>query len=301
MLLRLDRITEEQRITFVPLADQMLYIIDTKKLYIGDGETCGGLDIASLLVDDKIPKNILTTTFLSDADRQEKILNVSELVYTTDTNKLYIGDGITTGGLVVVPVTNVNINNLGLTEVRSDNSPALGADLDLSGKNITGNGGIDINGNITADYININYSPFRGLADFNFAGENQGSYMQFNTSRGTFKSPISLQHGDLIAGLLFRSYTDSEFGQTAVIQAETDGPTINGNTPGKLKIGTKNHLGTDDTFCEFNSRGVFLAPVIQTGIYAAESIPEGKKGMIVFNDTTGKFQGHNGNAWVDLG
>jgi hypothetical protein len=279
----------------------MLYIIDTKKLYIGDGETCGGLDIASLLVDDKIPKNILTTTFLSDADRQEKILNVSELVYTTDTNKLYIGDGITTGGLVVVPVTNVNINNLGLTEVRSDNSPALGADLDLSGKNITGNGGIDINGNIKSNHLVINDILKTGVIDLNFTGVNEGSYIQFNTARGSVESPTAVQSGDLLSGLIFQAHNGTNLGQSVVVQAWADGDQINGNTPGKLIIATWDNTGADLNKLEFNSCGVFSVPVVQTGAYTDNNLPAGDKGMIIFNDSTGKFQGYNGTGWVNLG
>lgn len=60
-----------------------------------------------------------------------------ELIYATDSEKLYIGDGTTVGG-----------NGLG--DLESDTSPALGADLDLNTHNIVGTGNINITGTITA-------------------------------------------------------------------------------------------------------------------------------------------------------
>ena len=56
-----------------------------------------------------------------------------ELIYTTDTKKLYVGDGTTAGGLAVDTA-----------------GTFLGADLDLNNYNLTGKGNVNIAGNITA-------------------------------------------------------------------------------------------------------------------------------------------------------
>ena len=63
-----------------------------------------------------------------------------ELIYTTDTKKLYAGDGSTVGGTVVS----------GINDVLDDVTPQLGGHLDLNSKNITGNGNINITGSVTA-------------------------------------------------------------------------------------------------------------------------------------------------------
>ena len=73
----------------------------------------------------------------TDADRLIITPLEGELIYSTDSKKLYIGDGTTVGG-----------NGLG--DVESDTSPALGANLDLNTYNIVGTGNIDITGTITA-------------------------------------------------------------------------------------------------------------------------------------------------------
>lgn len=57
----------------------------------------------------------------------------------------------------------------------------------------------------------------------------------------------------------------------------------------------------DKNMLVFDHKGVLKAPVIKTGVYTDMStVPTPEKGMIVFNDATGKFQGFTGTGWVDL-
>lgn len=74
----------------------------------------------------------------TDAERQTITPAEGELIYTTDTKELYIGDGTTQGG------------NLVSAELSDDTTPALGGDLNLNGNNIIGTGNININGTISA-------------------------------------------------------------------------------------------------------------------------------------------------------
>ena len=74
----------------------------------------------------------------TDAERQTVTPAEGELIYTTDTKELYIGDGTTQGG------------NLVSAELLDDTSPTLGGDLTLNGHNIIGTGNINITGTITA-------------------------------------------------------------------------------------------------------------------------------------------------------
>ena len=69
----------------------------------------------------------------TDTQRQLVTPLDGELVYTTDTKKLYVGDGTTAGGNAV--------------DTAGTN---LGSNLDLSGFNITGTGNVQVDGNITA-------------------------------------------------------------------------------------------------------------------------------------------------------
>lgn len=80
----------------------------------------------------------------TDAERQSVTPKEGELIYTTDTNRLWVGGKIApspslTPGGILVSGSLVN-----------DTNPTLAADMDLNGNNITGTGNININGNITA-------------------------------------------------------------------------------------------------------------------------------------------------------
>jgi hypothetical protein len=68
-----------------------------------------------------------------------------ELIYITDTEEVYVGDGVTPGGLLVT-------GSSGLTNVVDDTTPALGGNLDLNNFDITGIGDIDITGTVTANF-----------------------------------------------------------------------------------------------------------------------------------------------------
>ena len=76
----------------------------------------------------------------TNAERTAITPEAGELVYTTDTKKVYVGDGTTTGGNIVS----------GQNDIVDDTTPQLGGDLDLNGNNITGTGNINITGTITA-------------------------------------------------------------------------------------------------------------------------------------------------------
>jgi len=70
-------------------------------------------------------------------DRVTLVFQAGELVYDTVEQRLYVGDGLTQGGLP-------------LTDLLGDASPQLGSDLDLNSNDIIGFGNINIDGDITA-------------------------------------------------------------------------------------------------------------------------------------------------------
>lgn len=72
----------------------------------------------------------------TDAERSLVTFSEGELIYTTDTKQIFIGDGLTIGGVFVGPA--------------SSEALSLGGNLTLNGHDIVGTGNININGNITA-------------------------------------------------------------------------------------------------------------------------------------------------------
>lgn len=81
----------------------------------------------------------------SDAERLLVTPLQGELIYATDTKKIYVGDGATLGGVLIGP-TEADA----FTSVVGDTTPQLGGDLDLNSNNITGVGNINIDGTINA-------------------------------------------------------------------------------------------------------------------------------------------------------
>ena len=80
----------------------------------------------------------------TDAERLLITPLQGELIYATDTKKIYVGDGAAVGGLLVGPVDTTAF------DLVNDITPQLGGDLVLNGNNITGIGNIMIDGTITA-------------------------------------------------------------------------------------------------------------------------------------------------------
>jgi hypothetical protein len=80
----------------------------------------------------------------TDAERLTITPAEGELIYTTDTKLIYVGDGSTLGGTKA---------DSGITDLLSDTSPQLGGNLDLNSQTITGTGAISIVGNISGNTV----------------------------------------------------------------------------------------------------------------------------------------------------
>jgi len=102
----------------------------------------------------------------TNAERLTVTPEQGELIYTTDTKRLFVGDGSTAGGTVVT----------GINDIVDDTSPQLGGDLDLNGNNITGSGNINIAGTITATG-NINLGDGAGGDIINVGGAFSGAIL----------------------------------------------------------------------------------------------------------------------------
>jgi len=100
----------------------------------------------------------------TDAERLTITPESGELIYTTDTKKVYVGDGGTAGGTIVT----------GTTSVVQDTTPQLGGNLDLNSNNIIGTGNINITGTITATG-NINLGDGAGGDVITIGGSIDGS------------------------------------------------------------------------------------------------------------------------------
>ena len=127
----------------------------------------------------------------TDAQRQQITPDEGEIIFTTNTQKMYIGDGITQGGINIgqtlagtglvfdaisqtLQATGSGSGGSGLTSVSADLNPALGGNLNLNSHNITGTGNISTSGTLSvnglgADLVLNNYS-ITGTGNINTNG-----------------------------------------------------------------------------------------------------------------------------------
>ena len=126
----------------------------------------------------------------TDAQRQQFTPDEGELIYTTNTYKLFIGDGATQGGknigqalagsgLVFDTITQTlqatAPQSSGITAVSQDLNPALGGNLNLNNFNITGTGTIGIVGTVYASQglggdLALNTHSITGTGNINVNG-----------------------------------------------------------------------------------------------------------------------------------
>lgn len=112
----------------------------------------------------------------TNAERLAYTPVTGELIYTTDTKLVYVGDGTTAGGVAVG-----GGSGSGITDISQDLSPELGGDLDLAGFEINGIGDINITGIITATG-NITAANFIGNVVGNLTGDILGSVFADDSS-----------------------------------------------------------------------------------------------------------------------
>ena len=96
--------SERQSESFVPLSGEPIYTTDTKKLYIGDGSTAGGVDIASTLSFSDVEDIELSSENVATIVSVELVSNV----VTVETG---LAHGYVAGDIVTVtasPTTSVN-------------------------------------------------------------------------------------------------------------------------------------------------------------------------------------------------
>ena len=211
----------------------------------------------------------------TDAERLLVTPIEGELVYTTDTKKIFVGDGSTIGGTIVA----------GLNSVVADTSPQLGGNLDINSKNITGIGNITIDGTITAPQFEGNIladdstlvfnSATQKLAivDLDISGDidltestnkldiysnhaSTSSSIVLNRSKGTKAAPTALIDNDNIFSVNFVGYDGSNYVGGSSIVSDVDGTVSSATLPSDLSFNVTGISGSQITPLKISSSGI---------------------------------------------
>ena len=155
-----------------------------------------------------------------------------ELVYVTDTDKLYIGDGATAGGM---PLAGSAIASIGEYIVADtiNSTLDLQQNLDLNGKDIIGTGNINIAGTITATG-NINLGDDAGADTVNLAAQITSSLTP-NTDATYDLGSSTLKWNNIHAVRLDGDVEGSVFGDDSTLLVDA----VNNIIPSAVVSGTE--------------------------------------------------------------
>jgi hypothetical protein len=209
MSLRIRRGTEQERIGRTFDQGEIIWTTNGEKLYVGDGVTPGGKNIAAQLAGTNLAFNATTGTLGVTGLTTDLVTEgLNNKYFSAEAAQDAIGAAIAAGsqsGISVVYNDNgagpASINFTvtgggggGLSDIVLDTSPSLGGNLDLNGKNVFGTGSIDIDGNfevtgsITGDTLILtnglgselilNGNDISGTGDVRIGGDFIGTNLQ---------------------------------------------------------------------------------------------------------------------------
>jgi hypothetical protein len=240
MSLRIRRGTEQERIGRTFDQGEIIWTTNGEKLYVGDGVTPGGKNIAAQLAGTNLAFNATTGTLGVTGLTTDLVTEgLNNKYFSAEAAQDAIGAAIAAGsqsGISVVYNDNgagpASINFTvtgggggGLSDIVLDTSPSLGGNLDLNGNNLFGTGSIDIEGNfevtgaITGDTLIINNglgselilngNDISGTGDVRIAGN-------FNGTNVSVTGTISATNG-LGANLNLNSRDITGFGGINIV------------------------------------------------------------------------------------
>ena len=228
----------------------------------------------------------------TDAQRATTPLDLGELVFTTDTKQLYVGNGIDDGGDPIIRLgtglawADVECTTIVATgaalQVSADTAPALGGDLGLNSHNITGTGNIDIAGNIqTSQFSNISVIPASLLSQ---------------RANGTAFLPTTVTAGDHLSKISAQGYTNGTYKVSSLIVNSVSSrfPVTSTAVPGKTDFfvadGTGNLNLALSIDADMGTRLQIFSPnLTQLGVYSYLATPGGTGTYTTF----GRYAGTN--------
>lgn len=304
MALRLRRGTDAERQTITPLEGELIYTTDTKKLYVGDGSTAGGLaadtdtitdnfadltdvDLTGLTDGQTIAYNLGNTRFepanlptsindLSDVDTTDvtagKVLKWNGSIFVAEV------EGAITEGATY----NISIDGDVSGSVFSDDSTLIvdGITGNVSANALSiGNGGVIVSENI--NILDISSSTNNSKIETVLVKSNvvnvvsdletsEGASFATSTSRGTIAEPVGLQAGDAAGGISFSAYKTSlsDYRVNVGILSSIDTVTGTDDIPSKLSVALRDPDGNLFYALSVNSRGITEAPIFKPTAYA---------------------------------
>jgi hypothetical protein len=221
---------------------------------------------------------------------------------TNTGNHSLAGDLTGTGD--ITRTGNINVSgsiastSVGATTITANTSVTAGQLL-LSGQTIS-----TVTNTIILTSPNTQTVQVKGITNGNY-GSALASF-SISGAKGTLSSPTTTVAGEYVTQFTMEGYTAGGYKPIGSILGQWY-PTANladTNPAGAINF-VVSAGGTSYKTAQFNTFGVFYAPILQPGSYAGSgaypAAPSGQGGSIIFDSTTKKFMGWDGTTWNILG
>jgi hypothetical protein len=338
MALKLRRGTEANRTSITPAEGEIIYVTDTKKLYVGDGSTPGGVlqggsGGGSLTgITDNATVSVLTlgdATISIDADLSitgQEIVGDGDINISGDITASGAGTGIITANSFVGNVTGNVIGDVAGNLIGNVTGNASGAhtgtfDGDMTGSVFGNDSTVMVDGNNNTLHGNLkDINSISYATPLDISNETTGvvstTYLS-NTGEAAYLKIRRTDAGtapDQNVGLLAWDQVDDTGTKTYVsfagwhsglyIGTASDGTTYNatnyvGITDGNMAIGDY----TPAAGLRLDVRGnVKATGFIQTGSFttAERDALTGANGMMIYNTTNSRFQIYEAGNWLNM-
>ena len=326
MALKLRRGTEANRTSITPAEGEIIYVTDTKKIYVGDGTTPGGVlqggsgGGGSLTgITDNATASVLT---LSDANISidvdlsitgQEIVGDGDINISGDVTASGAGTGIITANSFVGDVTgNVTGNAVGAHtgtfdgdmtgSVFSDDSTII-----VDGNTRTLHGNLQDVNKITYDTsLNVSHGTSGSIGTTNFSNTEEAQYLKIRrTDAGTASDQnIGLIGFDQIDDTGTKTYVSFAAWHSGLYLGTSSSGSYAatnyvGFADGNMAIGDY----TPAAGLRLDVRGnVKATGFIQTGSFttAERDALTGANGMMIYNTTNSRFQIYEAGNWLNM-
>ena len=221
----------------------------------------------------------------TNVQRTTTPLDLGEIVYTTDTKQLYVGNGIDNGGEPIIRLgtglawSDANCTTIIATgaalQVSADTNPSLGGNLSLNSYTINGTGNISIVGSVASTSLVSNrittYDTALGFEVYTKA--NNG--IDLSVFRGTRLAQTTMLADDNLGQLTFKGYNGVDYNSVSVAlnAALHATATVTDAFPKSVFRIFVGAGGEDIVAASFNHTGVFNVPVSATTVYSVADTP----------------------------
>jgi hypothetical protein len=285
MSLRIRRGTEADRTSKVFDLGELIWTTNGQKLYVGDGLTTGGIDIAAQLAGTGLHYNTSTgklDAVLSGLTTDAVPQGSNNKYFTAQLAQTAVAAALTAGNSynshIQFTYDDVNdritaavaLDGIGLTAISQDATPSLGGNLTLNSHNITGTGSINTIGGLTVSNETNASFKFSSLAGqtADFGGITDGTQNGFasigiDVSKGTVAAPTNTAAGDILGSFSIRGYYN---GQTlpavALLGGWAAGADLTQSSPSsQFVVVTGKNTGVNVLI--FDEAGVLNAPAVR--------------------------------------